>query len=164
MRTVAAICLLTCLYAGSALGDNASVAEIDHDVWSVISRTVEDGDIKGMAAVYHEDGVLVGGSATVSIAEQLVKWGQDMEVQKQLGTLARVAFRFSSRVDDKATAFEAGIFQYTVTEHSGEETTVYVEFEALMVKKRGTWLILMERQLEPADPAAWAVLGEGEGL
>lgn len=164
MRTVAAICLLTCLCAGSALGDDASVAEIDHDVWSVISRTVEDGDIDGMAAVYHKDAVLVGGSGTVSIAEQLLKWGQDMQVQKQLGTIARVAFRFSSRLDDKATAFETGIFQYTVTTQSGEETPVYVEFEALMVKKHGRWLIVMERQLGPAEPAAWSVLGEGEDL
>ncbi|MCJ7558419.1 MAG: nuclear transport factor 2 family protein, partial [Gammaproteobacteria bacterium] len=132
----------------------------DHDVWSVISQTVEQGDINGMAAVYHEDAVLVGSSGTVLIAEQLVKWGEDMEVQKQLGTKARVAFRFSSHLDDKATAFETGIFQYIVTAQTGEEESVYVGFESLMVKKRGTWLILMERQLGPVDPAVWAALGD----
>jgi len=163
MKIGSAICLLACLSIGSAFGDDAGVSEIDHDVWSVISQTVEQGDINGMAAVYHEDAVLVGSGGTVLIAEQLVKWGEDMEVQKQLGTTARVAFRFSSRHDDKATAFETGVFQYTVTAQTGEEKSVYVGFESLMLKKRGTWLILMERQLGPVDPAAWTMLEEDAG-
>ena len=158
MRSVAAICLLACLNIGSAFALDTSVKEIDRDVWSVISQTVEDGDIRGMAAVYHSDAVLVGASGTVPIAEQLLKWGQDMEAQKQLGNTASVAFRFSSRHDDRVTAFEAGIFRYTVVARSGEEKAVYVQFETLLVKRDGKWLIIMERQLDDVDPAAWAAL------
>ena len=47
---------------------------------------------------------------------------------------------------------------YCVTAPSGEETSYYVPFEQLLVKKDGKWLILMERQLEAGDEAAWAAL------
>ena len=162
MKIKAAICLLACLYAGSAICDDACMGEIDRDVWSVISRTVEEGDIKGMAAVYHRDAVLVGDGGTVPVSEQLVKWGQDMEAQKQVGARASVEFRFSSRRDDRVTAFETGIFRYAVAGESGEEAPVYVEFEALMVKQDGNWLIMMERQLDTVDQTAWAALDECE--
>ena len=164
MKTATTVCLLACLYVGSAFCDDTGVVEIDRDVWSVISRTVAEGDIKGMAEIYHPDAVLVGNAGTVPVAEQLLKWGQDMEAQKQLGTRASVAFRFTSRRDDHVTAFETGIFQYTVTAQTGEEKPVYVEFEALLIKKGGTWLILMERQLDSVNLAAWTALGEGAGL
>lgn len=158
MKIGSAICLLACFYLGSALCDDAGVGEIDRDVWSVISRTVEEGDIQGMAAVYHQDAVLVGNSGTVPVSEQLVKWGQDMETQKQAGARASVEFRFSSRQDDRLTAFETGIFRYAVAGQPDEEAPVYVEFETLLVKQDGRWLILMERQLDTVDQDAWAAL------
>jgi hypothetical protein len=45
-----------------------------------------------------------------------------------------------------------------VAAQSGEEKAVYVEFETLLVKRDGKWLIIMERQLDDVDPAAWAAL------
>ncbi len=158
MQPVTTICLLTCLSVSSAFADGTTTREIDRDVWSVVSRTVVESDIEGMAATYHPDAVLVGDSGTVPIAEQLAKWGQDMEEAKRAETSASVSFRFTSRQDDKKTAFETGMFKYTVTTPSGAETSYYVPFEQLLVKKGGKWLILMERQLEAADEAAWAAL------
>jgi hypothetical protein len=111
-----------------------------------------------MAAIYHPDAVLVGDNGTVPIAEQLARWGRDMEAAKREGKSASVAFRFTARQDDRKTAFETGMFKYSVTAPSGEETSYYVPFEQLLVKKDGKWLILMERQLEAADEAAWAAL------
>ena len=158
MKPVTTICFLVCLSVGSAFAEGTSTREIDRDVWSVVSRTVVESDIEGMAAIYHADAVLVANSGTVPIAEQLAKWGQDMEDAKRDGTSASVSFRFTSRQDDKKTAFETGMFKYTVTAPSGTETSYYVPFEQLLVKKGGKWLILMERQLEAADEAAWAAL------
>ena len=157
MKPVTTICLLICL-SGSAFAEGTTTREIDRDVWSVVSRTVVESDIEGMAAIYHSDAVLVGDSGTVPIAEQLAKWGRDMEAAKRDGTRASVSFRFTGRQDDKNTAFESGIFKYTVTALSGTETSYYVPFEQLLVKKGGKWLILMERQLEGADEVAWAAL------
>ena len=158
MKPVTTICLLVCLGVGSAFAEDTSTREIDRDVWSVVSRTVVESDIEGMAAVYHSDAVLVAESGTVPIAEQLAKWGQDMVDDKRDGTSASVSFRFTRRQDDGKTAFEAGMFKYTATASSGAETSYRVPFEALLVKKNGKWLILMERQLEAADEAAWTAL------
>jgi uncharacterized protein (TIGR02246 family) len=157
MKPVTA-CVLICLTIGSALAGGTTTPEIDRDVWSVVSRTVAESDIAGMAATYHSDAVLVGRDGTVPIAEQLAKWGRDMKEAQGAGTRASVAFRFASRQDGEKTAFETGIFKYSVTDPSGTATSSYVAFEGLLVKKDGKWLMLMERQLEAVDEAAWAAL------
>ena len=158
MRSATIIYLLIFLSIGSVFADGTTADDIDRDVWSVVSKTVVEADIEGMAATYHPDAVFVAGTGTVSIVEQLAKWGRDMEEEKVAGTSATVSFRFTNRQDDDVTAFETGMFKYTVTAPSGEETSYRVPFEALLVKQDGKWLILMERQLGSADEAAWAAL------
>jgi uncharacterized protein (TIGR02246 family) len=158
MRSATTLCLLLCLGIGSVFAEDTTASDIDRDVWSVVSKTVVEADIDGMAATYHPDAVFVSTGGTSSIAEQLAKWGRDMEEAKGAGTSATVAFRFTNRQDDDATAFETGMFKYTVTAPSGEETSYRVPFEALLVKQGGKWLILMERQLGSADEDAWAAL------
>ena len=157
MRSIAMVCLLIGL-CGSVFADDMISSKIDEDVWSVVSRTVVEDDIDGMAALYHADGVLVGRNGTVPIVDQLAKWGQDMVEAKRAGTTATVAFRFTERRDDERAAFERGMFKYTATTSAGEESSYHVPIEALLVKKDGKWLIVMERQLEAADEAAWAAL------
>lgn len=158
MKPLTAVCLAICFAVGSAIAEDMSTAQIDRDVWSVVSRTVVEADIEGMAATYHPDAVLVSNNGTVPIADQLAKWGRDMVEAEKVGTTARVSFRFTSRQDGEQTAFETGMFKYTSTTASGEETSYRVPFEALLVKKDGKWLMLMERQLGAADEAAWAAL------
>ncbi len=138
--------------------DDATSAEIDRTIWEVISRSVVDQDIDAMAATYHPDAVLVSVRGTTPIAEQLVVWGQGMEEQEASGASATVAFRFTTRLHDETTAFEAGMFNYTQIDSDGNESSAYVPFEALLVKKNGTWLMVMERQLPAADEAAWDAL------
>ena len=90
--------------------------------------------------------------------EQLVKWGEGMERGKAAGTEASVSFRFGNRQHDETTAFESGMFKYTEIDPDGTERSSFVPFEALLVKKDGKWLMLMERQLEPLDQAAWEAM------
>ena len=158
MKSVTAVIFLICLTVGSIVAEETSSAQIDRDVWSVVSRTVVEADIEGMAATYHPDAVLVSNNGTVPIAQQLAEWGQDMVEAEKVGTTAKVSFRFTSRQDGKETAFETGLFKYTSTTAGGEETSYRVRFEALLVKKNGKWLMLMERQLGSADEAAWEAL------
>jgi uncharacterized protein (TIGR02246 family) len=158
MRVITTACLLICFGPGSSFAGDRTTRMIDRDVWSVVSRTVAESDIVGMANTYHPDAVLVGEDGTVPIAEQLTKWGRDMQEARQAGTTASVSFRFTSRRDDKKTAFEAGIFKYSVTGPSGEQTSSYIRFEALLVKKGGKWLTVMERQLGAVDEATWAAV------
>lgn len=158
LRFSSVACLLVCLGLLPVCADESVAQEIDRAVWSVVSRTVIESDIEGMAAVYHEDGVLVGSKGPVPISRQLAKWGHDMEQAKLDGESATVSFRFTHREHGDSAAFESGMFHYAVNTPSDERTSYYIPFEALLVKKEGRWLILMERQLEAADAAAWAAL------
>lgn len=139
----------------SAQAADSSRGAIDAQVWSVVTSTVEQHDIDGMAATYHPDAVVVTPQATMPIAQALAGWGKGMETMKGNGSRATVAFRFSKRQDGAGTAFEAGMFNYAVTDSAGATTHYIIPFEALLVRKEGRWLILMERQLPPADEAAW---------
>jgi ketosteroid isomerase-like protein len=78
-----------------------------------------------------------------------------MVANKAKGIRANVEFRFSKRQDDAQTAFETGIFKYTLTDEAGVSTPRYRRLEALLVKNGGKWLIVMERPLEATDEAGW---------
>jgi ketosteroid isomerase-like protein len=133
----------------------SSAREIDRDVWSVFVATVAADDIDGMGRVYFPEAVLVTPDGTRSIKETLERWGRDMVAAKAKGDKATVAFRFSRRQDDSTTAFEAGIFNYTIVTKAGVSTPKYYPFEELLVKTNGKWRVLMERQFAPVTEDAW---------
>lgn len=139
----------------SAATATASTAAIDTEVWSVISATVVNADIKGMAATYHPDAVVVTPGNTLPIGEMLPQWGKSMEQMAAGGASATVEFRFSSRMDNAKTAFEVGIFKYTVTDNAGKSTSYIIPMEALLIRTDAGWRILMERQLAPVGAEEW---------
>jgi hypothetical protein len=133
----------------------ATTHEIDNEVWSVFIRTVATDDIVGMGNVYLPTAVLVTPRATASIKDTLERWGKDMVDAKAKGSKATVEFRFSRRQDDATTAFEAGIFKYTVIDKSGASSPKFYPFEELLVKTNGKWRVAMERQFAEVTPAEW---------
>ena len=137
-----------------------SAREIDRDVWSVFVATVAADDIAGMGRAYFPDAVLVSPKGTRPIKETLEGWGRDMVAARARGDKATVEFRFSRRQDDSTTAFEAGIFKYTVIAKSGASTPRFTPFEQLLVKTNGKWRVLMERQFEPVTQEAWDKLAK----
>ncbi len=139
----------------SAQATESSSGAIDAQVWSVVSTTVVNHDIAGMAATYHSDAVVVTPQGTMPVARALAGWGKSMEAMKQNGSRASVAFRFSLRQDGPETAFESGIFNYAVTDSAGTTTRYIIPFEALLVRQDARWLIVMERQFAATDEAAW---------
>jgi hypothetical protein len=142
--------------AGAQTAASASAArEIDRDVWSVFVATVAADDIAGMGRAYFPEAVLVSPKSTRPIKETLEGWGRDMVAAKARGDKATVAFRFSRRQDDSTTAFEAGIFKYTVIAKSGASTPKFYPFEELLVKTNGKWRVLMERQFAEVTQDAW---------
>lgn len=155
----AALAMLALAVAPSSPGRAGETSgEIDAAVWSVISATVAADDLEGMAATYHPDAVLVSPRGTVAIADQLERWGEGMAKIRREGREATVSFRFSLRQDDAETAFEAGIFRYAETDENGVGQPVFIPFEALLVKREGRWLVVMERQLAATDESAWNAL------
>ena len=142
--------------AGASQTPAASSAhEIDRDIWSVFVATVAADDIVGMGRAYFPDAVLVSPKGTRPIKETLAGWGRDMVAAKARGDKATVEFRFSRRQDDGTTAFEAGIFKYTVIAKSGVSTPKFYPFEELLVKTNGKWRVLMERQFAEVTQEAW---------
>jgi hypothetical protein len=142
----------------SSQAANPSSAEIDRDVWAPVAASVVNDDIVAMGRVYHPAAVLVTTAGTKPIAAALDGWGKDIVVAKKNGVRATVEFRFASRRDDTATAFEAGIFKYSTTDRAGVSKPGYTQFEALLVKHEGKWRMVMERQLESTTEAAWNAL------
>lgn len=133
----------------------SSAHEIDRDIWSVFVATVAADDIVGMGRAYFPDAVLVTPKETRTIKETLERWGRDMVAAKARGDRATVAFRFSRRQDDSTTAFEAGIFKYTVIAKSGASAPKFYPFEELLVKTNGKWRVLMERQFAEVTQEVW---------
>ena len=161
------IVLIAIVLWSAAVSDGASQsaaasssAEIDRDVWSVFVATVAADDIVGMGRAYFPDAVLVSPKGTRPIKATLEGWGRDMVAAKARGDKATVEFRFSRRQDDSTTAFEAGIFKYTVIARSGASTPKFYPFEELLVKTDGKWRVLMERQFDPVTGDAWDKLAK----
>ena len=149
---------LAFLVTPAAAQTNPNSAAIDRDVWAPVAASVKNDDIVAMGKTYHPDAILVMRSGTRRISEALAGWGRDMVTNKGKGITATVEFRFSQRQDDAETAFETGMFKYTTKDKAGVSTPRYVRMEALLVKTAGKWQMIMERQLESVDEAAWNAL------
>ena len=131
--------------------------------WDRLSQTVQTGDFEGYAALYHQDAVLVIDNASrpgsMPITQALASWKQGLEDTRSGKTGAQVAFRFSKRLGDATTAHETGMFAYSVLNAEGAvQQVVYVNMQALLVKKEEQWLITMELQGAPASEADWNAL------
>ena len=150
--------VLWCGVVSDSASQTATVSaaqEIDREIWSVFVATVSEDDIVGMGRAYLPDAVLVSPKGTYPIKETLERWGRDMVAARARGDKATVEFRFSRRQDDSTTAFEAGIFKYTVIAKSGATTPKFSPFEELLVKTNGRWRVLMERQFDLVTEEAW---------
>ena len=135
------------------------VTELDA-YWAEVARTVVEGDFEGYATLYHPDAVLVMvGSGTVPISGALEAWKQGFNDTREGRAVAGVEFRLTERLNDGSTAHETGMFRYTFESEDGDQQVALVHFEALLVKKDGKWLMVMEYQKEPATAEEWKAAG-----
>jgi ketosteroid isomerase-like protein len=142
----------------------ASTPAIDA-FWRSAERTVATGDFAAYAALYHPDAVVVDVGRTRLVREALAEWKAGFEATAKGLQSVRLDFRFSQRIDDAESAHETGIFRYeqSVANNNDDEapptTTIrFVNFEALMIKKDGRWMWLMEYQKGNASQADWDAL------
>ena len=136
--------------------ESARLEELDA-YWAEVSRTVAEGDFEGYVATCHPAGVLVSGKSESSypLASALKKWKKEFDETKAGGMKASVDFRFKQRWGDDSTAHETGVFRYASQIKGGEETVAYIELEALLVKKEGSWKVLMEFQKDEKTKVDW---------
>lgn len=161
---IASMALWSVCVIGTATAQSpaaASTREIDRDIWAFLVATVANDDIIGMGRAYFPEAVLVMPSATLPIKVALEGWGRDMVAARAKGARATVELRFSRRQDDSTTAFEVGIFKYTVISKDGVRTPAYFPFEELLVKTNGKWRVLMEHQFPAVTQEEWNKLPQG---
>lgn len=130
-------------------------------LWAEAARTVAEGDYDAYAALYHPDAVYVNALSGEShpIAVALANWKPGFEATKTGQTTASVAFRFTQRLHSETTAHDTGIFRYTAQAEGEETSTVYIHFEALLVRSDGAWKWIMEYQKALATEKEWDAAG-----
>ena len=130
--------------------------------WAEISRTVKEGDFQGYKATCHPEAVLVSGSKKQSypLAKALLRWKKEFDDTKSGERKSSATFRFSHRYHDETTAHETGMLLYEFSTKNGKSGKEYVFLEALLVKRNGKWLILMEYQKAAGTVADWEKLSE----
>ena len=80
--------------------------------------------------------------------------------QTKAGTMkASVDFRLKRRWGDATTAHETGMFRYSQKVGDTAERIEYIHLKALLTKKDGKWLILMENQEKRGLKEEWDELG-----
>ena len=142
--------------AQSGTGSEERIKELDA-YWVEVSRSVREGDFQGYKATCHEEGVLVSGTNNSSypLSDALARWKKDFTATKEGKIKASVEFRFSQRIGDTTTAHETGIFLYSSGDPGENSKDEYIHFQALLVKRKGSWKIMMEYQKSKASQAEW---------
>lgn len=130
--------------------------------WAEVSRCVNEGDFEGYTATCHEEGVLVAGTHDKAhpLANALVKWKQEFVDTKSGKIKAGVTFRLSRRLGDETTAHETGMFLYYQIKPDGKKVEEYIHLEALLLKKNGSWKIMMEHQKSRGTKEEWDKLAK----
>ncbi|MEE3176758.1 MAG: hypothetical protein VX269_05340 [Verrucomicrobiota bacterium] len=153
--------LISSCMAQSGTGSEERIKELDA-YWAEVSRSVREGDFQGYKATCHEEGVLVSGTNNSSypLSDALARWKKDFTATKEGKIKASVEFRFSQRIGDTTTAHETGIFLYSSGDPGENSKDEYIHFQALLVKRKGSWKIMMEYQKSKASQAEWNELAE----
>ena len=148
--------LISSCMAQSGTGSEERIKELDA-YWAEVSRSVREGDFQGYKATCHEEGVLVSGTNNLSypLSDALARWEKDFTATKEGKIKASVEFRFSQRIGDTTTAHETGIFLYSSGDPGENSKDEYIHFQALLVKRKGSWKIMMEYQKSKASQAEW---------
>lgn len=128
--------------------------------WAEVSRAVETGDFEAYKATCHPEAVLVTGTKKQSypLADALVRWKKEFDDTKSGDRKSSAKFRFSQRLNDGTTAHETGMLLYEFSTKDGKAGKEYVFLEALLVKRDGKWVILMEYQKAAGTVEDWEKL------
>ncbi|RDB07412.1 nuclear transport factor 2 family protein [Runella aurantiaca] len=163
LATLLLACAATTKVLSQSNTDALRIAEIDKSYWKEISRTVKEGDFEGYKATCHPNAVLVTTTGknkqSYPMTEALARWKQGFTNTKQGKQMDNVSFRFSQRIGGETTAHETGIFYFTSHDSTGKLIAEsYTHLEALLVKRDGKWLCLMEYQKAKATREEWDAL------
>jgi hypothetical protein len=145
------------LVAAPSAAQDPIEAELDA-FWEVVVSSVENWDIDAQEATYHPDAISVTDHEASYRTRRIADLFAEARDAASVPPDATLAFRFSSRVHDEATAHEVGVYRF----HQAGEEPFYGGVDSYLVKKDGRWLILLEiMRREGLAQAEWDALGEG---
>lgn len=128
------------------------------DLFRTVIKSVIDNDFALMATTYHPDAVLVSPKKTTPITAALKRWQIEGNKLHAQGGRATLNFRFKKRIVNESTAFDVGIYRYSMIDKSGKEKVYYSQVSYLHVKKDNKWLTMMEHQTANATEEQWLAL------
>ena len=125
--------------------------------WQFAAASVASGNFEKYVKTFHEDAILVSDIKGISypIGDALSSWKQGFDNTKAGKMKAGVDFKFVKSLLGDTTSHQTGYFRYHTENATGEKTAFIAEFEALLVKKSGNWVVLMERHVKQIDQATW---------
>jgi hypothetical protein len=161
MKHLVLILILMFVSAVAHGAEEDRLAELDA-YWAEVSRCVKEGDFKGYEKTIHKDGVIVAGKGKkcYPLEDALKKWKIEFDQTKEGVRQSSAEFRFNQRLGDETTAHETGILLYKAVTKEGKNVEAYIDFQALLLKRRGRWQIMMEYQVGPTTKEAWSKLGD----
>jgi hypothetical protein len=150
---------LLLLFLSLPLCLNAKMTELDA-YWAEVSRAVKTGDFQAYKATCHPEAVLVSGNKKESypLAKALVRWKKEFDDTRSGDRKSSATFRFSTRYSDETTAHETGMLLYEFSTKDGKVGKEYVFLEALLLKREGKWVIMMEYQKATGTAEDWEKL------
>jgi len=138
----------------------ASVPAGLNEYWAEIKRSVEEGDFKAYSKSFREDAVVVFGesSRVVAASQALANWEKNFKKAKSGELKVELDFRFSERLTNPASAYEAGVFRYAEIPSQGEPKVAFMSFAMLSKFDQGQWKTVMENQMQKASEESWNAL------
>ena len=138
--------------------------EINRELWKPLIESVLNIDYPLMASKYHPSAIMVfekgqGNTKTATKYLENVKEGFKIKNKNPNTTPTYFKLRFSKRLDQSETAYETGIFMFDKVVN-GVRKKNYTEFQFLLLKENGEWLVMMENQLERKTEEEWNALGK----
>lgn len=159
MKLILTVCFLFFTFTNTVFANDKIIAELD-EAWGRMATAVAEGEFEKYIAAYHPDAVFVNKMSNNSspMSKPFNDWKQGFIDTKAGKVTANVSFRFSQRLHDETTAHETGIFYYYVIDGEGKRSNFIIHMNALLVKKSGEWLMLMEYQKSKATEEEWEAL------
>ena len=140
-----AVCFVTLPLSVEA--QDSEMAKELEKYWSMVERTVVEGDHAGMVASYHPDAVTVsinGESATIEKVLEGMPEDKEKDALIRAGIITRkIEFDVLEKIHGESSAMEKGWFHYWYQEPGQEMSHIYGTMEAYFVKLE-SWVILTE--------------------
>ncbi len=141
--------------------ESARLKELDA-FWDTISKAVKTGDFASYQQTCHPEAILVSGSKKTAypLAQALRRWKTEFDNTRLNKRTSTVSFRFQKRYGSATSAHESGMLFYSFQDQNKELSKTYIHFEALLTKKNGHWLLIMENQKSTGTQEEWEALAK----